>query len=414
MIGKVVNTFPFFSLFADIMDSTVFHTQFDRHKACVLIPTYNNAGTLAAVIADVQQYTGNIIVVNDGSTDNTLAILQQFPQVQLVSYPKNQGKGWALRQGFAAALRSGYDYAITIDADGQHYASDLPVLLQQIDQHPRAIIVGARNMQQENVPGKSSFGNRFSNFWFWLYTGQKAPDTQSGYRLYPIRALEKIRFFTRKYEFEVEVLVRSSWRGIGVAFVPVKVYYPPPEERISHFRPFKDFTRISILNTVFFFIAFLYIKPRNFFRSLFNKDKRAALVQAMLEPGQSPERKSVSIGFGIFMGIVPIWGFQLIVGIFLAFLFRLNKALVIAAANISIPPMIPLILYASFLAGAPWMGPKAKAIPLSGDLSLATMQQNLQQYVAGSITLAIVAGITIGCIAYFFLKRSARKAGPAT
>lgn len=390
-----------------------YQAQFELHNACVLIPTYNNAFSLAAVIEDVLTYTNNIILVNDGSTDDTPAILDRYPALQVVGYHKNRGKGWALRQGFAAARKSGYMYAISIDADGQHYASDLPILLEQINVHPNAIIVGARNMQQENVPGKSSFGNRFSNFWFRLYTGIKAPDTQSGYRLYPIRAIEKIRFFTRKYEFEVEVLVRSAWHGIGVHFVPVKVYYPPPEERVSHFRPFKDFTRISILNTALFFIAFLFIWPRNFFRALFNKEKRAELYQKLLEPGQSPERKSASIGFGIFMGIVPIWGFQLIVGIFLAFVFRLNKALVITAANISIPPMIPLILYASFLAGAPWMGSKAKAIPLTGELTMLAVQQNLQQYIAGSITLAIVAGITFGYIAYFFLKRHSKKTGHA-
>lgn len=390
-----------------------YQAQFELHKTCVLIPTYNNASSLAAVIDDVLNYTNNIILVNDGSTDGAQAILDRYPALQVVGYPKNRGKGWALRQGFAAAREAGYAYAISIDADGQHYASDLPILLEQIDQHPNAIVVGARNMEQENVPGKSSFGNRFSNFWFRLYTGIKAPDTQSGYRLYPIKALENISFFTRKYEFEVEVLVRSAWHGIGVHFVPVKVYYPPPEERVSHFRPFKDFTRISILNTVLFFIAFLYIWPRNFFRALFNKEKRAELYQKLLEPGQSPERKSASIGFGIFMGIVPIWGFQLIVGIFLAFVFRLNKALVITAANISIPPMIPLILYASFLAGAPWMGHKAKAIPLTGELTLLAVQQNLQQYIAGSITLAIVAGITFGFIAYYFLKRHSKKTGHA-
>ncbi len=390
-----------------------YQAQFELRNACVLIPTYNNASSVAAVIDDVLAYTHNIILVNDGSTDDTRTILSRYPALQLVSYTKNRGKGWALRQGFAAARAAGYAYAISIDADGQHYASDLPILLEQIDQYPNAIVVGARNMQQENVPGKSSFGNRFSNFWFRLYTGIKAPDTQSGYRLYPIRAIEKIRFFTRKYEFEVEVLVRSAWHGIGVHFVPVKVYYPPPEERVSHFRPFKDFTRISILNTALFFIAFLFIWPRNFFRALFNKEKRAELYQKLLEPGQSPERKSASIGFGIFMGIVPIWGFQLIVGIFLAFVFRLNKALVITAANISIPPMIPLILYASFLAGAPWMGSKAKAIPLTGELTISAVQQNLQQYIAGSITLAIVAGITFGCIAYFFLKRHSKKTGHA-
>ena len=391
--------------------SPAYQQEFDAHKACVLIPTYNNAASLKAVIEDVGRFTQNIIVVNDGSTDQTVSILAGFPHLKLVSYPKNRGKGWALRQAFKKALAEGYHYAISIDADGQHYADDLPTLLNQIPEHPNAIVIGARNLLQENVPGKSNFGNRFSNFWFWLYTGVKAPDTQSGYRMYPLKAMEGMRFFTVKYEFEVEVLVRSAWKGIEVIFVPVGVYYPPAEERVSHFRPFKDFSRISLLNTVLFFIAFLYIKPRNFFRSLFNSEKRESLMQQLLEPTQSHERKAVSIGFGIFMGIVPIWGFQLIVGIAIALLLRLNKALVITAANISIPPMIPFILYGSFLAGAPWMGEKATAIPMTSDLSLASIEANLQQYLVGSVTLAVVAGLAFGLFSYLVMKIFNRKTG---
>jgi hypothetical protein len=120
-------------------------------------------------------------------------------------------------------------------------------------------------MDQLSVPGKSSFGNKFSNFWFWVETGLKMPDTQSGYRLYPVRQMKDIRFFTQKYEFEIEVLVRSSWKGIRIDTVPVNVFYPSKEERISHFRPFRDFGRISVLNTVLVTIAFLYIKPRDFY-----------------------------------------------------------------------------------------------------------------------------------------------------
>ncbi|WP_290799171.1 DUF2062 domain-containing protein [Flavihumibacter sp. UBA7668] len=386
---------------------------FEERKAAVLIPTYNNAGSLAAVLRDVLSYTNSILVVNDGSTDQTASLLQEFPQVQLIGYEQNRGKGWALRKGFEKARQLGYQYVITLDADGQHFAKDLPTLLFSIDQHPATIVVGARNLQQENVPGKSSFGNRFSNFWFWLYTGQKAPDTQSGYRLYPIKAMEKIRFYTRKYEFEVEVLVRSVWNGLKVAFVPIRVYYPPAEERVSHFRPFRDFSRISVLNTVLFFIAFLYIKPRNFFRSLFSKEKRAALLNELLESDHTHERKAVSIGFGVFMGIVPIWGFQLIVAIFLSVLLKLNKALVITAANISIPPMIPFILYGSFLAGAPWMGDKASSVPLPGDLSLDSIKVNLQQYITGSLTLAVIAGGLFGLVSYIFMKLMNKKTGPA-
>lgn len=393
-------------------EPATYQDRFSEKKLAVLIPTFNNAASLETVITDVLRYTANVIVVNDGSTDHTLEIVNRFPQVALVSYEKNKGKGWALREGFRKARSLQFEYVITIDADGQHYASDLPVFLEATATRPKSIIIGARNLNQANVPGKSSFGNRFSNFWFWLYTGISGPDTQSGYRLYPVKAMERIRFFTRKYEFEVEVLVRSVWRGIGVDFVPVSVYYPPADERVSHFRPFRDFSRISVLNTVLFFIAFLYIKPRNFLRSLFSREKRAAVLREILEADQSHERKAASIGFGVFMGIVPIWGFQLIVAIFLSVLLKLNKALVITAANISIPPMIPFILYGSFLAGSFWMGDDASIIPLPNQLSLDSIKVNLTQYLAGSCTLAVVAGVFFGLLAYAIMKLMNKKTRP--
>jgi glycosyltransferase involved in cell wall biosynthesis len=244
---------------------------FDHKKVCVLIPTYNNEQTLRFVINSVLQYTSNIVIVNDGSTDSTGEILRDFQFLHIVSYEKNRGKGHALRQGFRRAVAEGFDYAISIDSDGQHYADDLPAFLGKLNDHPRAIIIGARNMDQSSVPGKSSFGNKFSNFWFRVETGLQMTDTQSGYRLYPVRALEDIRFFTRKYEFEIEVLVRAAWKGIEVLQVPVKVFYPEKEKRISHFRPFKDFSRISVLNTCLVLVAFLWIKPRDLFRSIKKK-----------------------------------------------------------------------------------------------------------------------------------------------
>jgi glycosyltransferase involved in cell wall biosynthesis len=244
---------------------------FSSMKVCVLIPTYNNAGTLARVISDVAAYTRNIVVVNDGSTDDTVAILKQFPFLSIESYGPNQGKGKALQTGFRRAVELGYDYAITIDSDGQHFADDLPVFLEKLKAHPRAIIIGARNMDQSSVPGKSSFGNKFSNFWFRLETGIRISDTQSGYRLYPVRLLYDRRYFSRKYEFEIEVLVRAAWSGIEVVQVPVKVFYAEKSERVSHFRPFRDFTRISILNTFLVIITFLWIKPRDFYRSIKKK-----------------------------------------------------------------------------------------------------------------------------------------------
>lgn len=382
-------------------------------KTCVIIPSYNNATTLAGVIEDVLKYSRHIIVVNDGSTDNTADILKQFPTVQNVNYQKNVGKGWALRKAFKYAVERGYDYAITIDSDGQHFAKDMPLFFEKLKEHPNALIIGARNMNQDSVPGGSSFGNKFSNFWFKVETGKTSPDTQSGYRLYPLHALKNMRFITRKYEFEIEVLVRAAWAGVDVISVPVTVYYAPAAERVSHFRPFKDFFRISILNTVLVLIAFLYIKPRDFIRTIFNRKKLKKLMDDHLfNPHHSAQLKAMSVAIGIFMGIIPIWGFQLVTAIFLAILFKLNKPLVIVAANISIPPMIPLIIFLSYKMGAFWMGENATQFIFSKSITLDAIKNNLVQYIYGSITLAFVAAMAFGLLTFIFLKLIEKKRGP--
>jgi glycosyltransferase involved in cell wall biosynthesis len=382
---------------------------FAKRRVCVLLPTYNNAQTLDGVLQEVLHYTDQVIVVNDGSTDATSQILSRYSHLKIVSYEKNVGKGYALRQGLKAAFALGFHYAISIDSDGQHYPDDLPKFLAKSKDHPNAIVIGARNMDQASVPGKSSFGNRFSNFWFWFETGLKMRDTQSGYRLYPVIPLNSIKFFTRKYEFEIEVLVRAAWKGIEITEVPVKVFYAEKDKRISHFRPFRDFSRISVLNTVLVTITLLYIKPRDFFKNLHRKAFWRSLGIMLFDPNESDESKACSVAFGIFMGIVPIWGFQLLVAIPTAILLRMNKALVILAANISIPPMIPLILFLSHITGAIWMGDEAVKISFDQDISLAFFRDSFMQYVLGAITLAIAAGVSFGVTTYAALKLFRRR-----
>lgn len=239
---------------------------------CVIIPTYNNATALKAVLDQVLSYTTvklsgqhqlqQLLVVNDGSTDETEAILAEYPHIMQLSYPKNAGKGIAMRRGFDYAVEQGYTHAITLDSDGQHYASDLPTFVKALEQTPDALVIGSRNMKQEHVPTKSSLGNKISSFWLWVETGTKLNDTQSGYRLYPIKALQGLRFWTGRYEFEIEVMVRAAWKGLKLYTVPIEVYYPPAEDRITHFRPFWDFIRISVLNTFLCLAAFLWYRPK--------------------------------------------------------------------------------------------------------------------------------------------------------
>ncbi|MBS4012508.1 MAG: glycosyltransferase family 2 protein [Bacteroidetes bacterium] len=243
-------------------------------ECCVIIPTYNNSNTLKKVIEDVKAFTSHIIVVNDGSTDNTSEILKTIINIKVITHQKNKGKGGALRTGFAEALKSGFKYAITIDSDGQHLAKDIPLFYDVISNNPGSLIIGSRLLIQENMPGKNTFANKFSNFWFRLQTGINLKDTQSGFRLYPLLDIDKMKLFSAKYEYELEILVRAAWRNINIIAIPIDVYYPPKEERITHFRPLRDFTRISVLNTIFTFLAIIYYRPALFFKKIKNKTNK--------------------------------------------------------------------------------------------------------------------------------------------
>ena len=381
--------------------------RFRKTQTCVIIPTFNNAKTLAGVIDDVMRFTDQVIVVNDGSTDETLTVLANYPNLQLLSYNNNVGKGWALREGFRRALKLGYQNAITIDADGQHYAGDLPLFIEACEKNPGDLILGSRNIRAEGMSGKSTFANKFSNFWFWFETGLWLPDTQSGFRLYPIGRLQNMTFFTKKYEFEIEVMVRAEWNGVGIIPIPIRVYYPPESERVSHFRPMPDFTRISLLNTVLVLITVTLVWPYKLLRYLANNKISTIVKEQLSKHNESNLKVSIALGFGVFMGIIPIWGFQMLVAAFLAHLLRLNKILVLTASNISIPPLIPFIVYLSFELGKLLVD---KPVVFTTEMMYYLKDQVMQghfystlnefgysifQYVLGSVVLAIVMGLFV-------------------
>lgn len=237
-------------------------------KYCVIIPAYNSERHIAAVLRDVLQYTNDIIVVNDGSTDRTLQAVETFIAVgvDVVSYPRNRGKGYAIGKGFDRALARGFTHAVTLDADGQHRAKDIVGLAEAADGDQDAIIIGSRRFDNPDMPQGNRFANRFSNFWFRIQTGISLPDTQTGFRLYPLHKISRMRPLTRRYEAELELLVRSAWRDIKLIAKPIDVYYPPSDERISHFRKGRDFLRISLLNTVLCIIAVIYGYPSMWLR----------------------------------------------------------------------------------------------------------------------------------------------------
>ena len=245
-------------------------------KYCIVIPTYNNGGTLQEVIERALAVCPNVIVVNDGSTDSTSDILADIKGIEVVTYAQNRGKGYALCRGFERARQLGFTHVVTIDSDLQHFPEDIPLLVEEASRiHEKGrrglLMVGARSLKADNMPRGNTFANRFSNFWFALQTLCRMPDTQSGFRLYSLDSLPPLSLISNRYEAELALLVMSAWRGVKLTSVPVRVDYPA--DRVSHFRPIADFLRISVLNTFLCLLALLYGYPSMLFYCLKRKLK---------------------------------------------------------------------------------------------------------------------------------------------
>lgn len=218
------------------------------NKIAVVIPVFNNEKTIAQVIQGVLVTGLPILVVNDGSTDKSIREIAHFP-VTCIHFPKNRGKGQAIRKALKWAKENAFTHIITIDADGQHNPADIPRFIKKINACPQHIIIGKR-VFQENVPGKSRFGRWWSNLWIRITSGSVTTDSQSGFRAYPVLHLADMIFLGSRYEFEVEILVRAVWAGIKLDHVDVSVVYFEGQERVSHFKPFRDNFRISIIYTL--------------------------------------------------------------------------------------------------------------------------------------------------------------------
>ncbi len=213
----------------------------------IIVPVYNHGPQVGEVIEAALKTGLPVIAVNDGSTDATPAQLQRFVEVQVLHHKQNLGKGAALLSGFQAAVQRGFDWAITLDGDGQHIPEDATRLLARVKDGERCIVLGRRQGMDAtgNVPWTSRFGRGFSNFWVLLSGGPRVSDSQSGFRLYPLPEVLQLGVQARRYQYEVEVLVRAKVRGIPTIEADVQVVYQSKDDRVTHFKPWVDFMRNS-------------------------------------------------------------------------------------------------------------------------------------------------------------------------
>lgn len=365
-------------------------------KPCVVIPTYNNARTLAAVVRDARVASEAVLVVDDGSTDETPAILAGLVGIDVLRHDRNRGKGAALQTGLSEALKRGFTHAITLDSDGQHHAADIAPMIAAAVASPTALILGRRDLRAAGAGPGSRIGCANSNFWTWVETGSRLPDTQTGFRVYPLAAIGQMAFSTEGFDFEIEVLVRAAWIGVPLRSHPVAVTYFRGSDRVSHFRPWHDFLRIARLNCrlvaqrLFLPSPALHLFSLRAFRQLPRGERwRAAMKELFLSDRGSSVRIAASVGLGCFMGLTPAWGFQLVLAVLGAHWLGLSKSIAAVASNISIPFLIPGILYASLMLGRATLGRGHETVHTAG---LNVSPADFPAWLLGSLMLATIVG----------------------
>lgn len=369
---------------------------------CVLVPTYDNPRTVDQVVRGALAHCPRVVLIDDGSgpeAARAIDALAALPGVSLVRHERNLGKGKALRSGFQRARELGCTHGLAIDADGQHPLEQVPLFLRRAEERPEALLIGDRDLAAAGAGRGSTWGRKNSNFWTWVETGRWIPDTQSGFRCYPLKAVEGLALRCRGYDLEVEVLVKLLWTGTPAESLPIPVRYFQGPQRVSHMRPVRDFLKIGRLNTRLVTARLCLPAPvldlasRRAWRESGAWKKLRYLVRTLAEEPGTPARAAASVALGLFMGIAPFWGLQMTLALLMAHLLNLSKPIALLATNVSFPLMIPFVCAASLFVGRLALQPGSAPVWTS-DVSF---QADLVPYVVGAFLLAVlVSGLGAG------------------
>ena len=378
---------------------------------CV-VPVYNNGATVWAVAEGCRKHLEHVLVVDDGSTDVEVAALFADTDIEVLAHPENRGKGAALLSALEYARQRGAQWMVTVDADGQHNPDDLPAFFPRIGNNPSSILVGARDFSVPDVPGGSKFGRRFSNFWIRLESGATVSDSQSGFRAYPVELLSQMHFRGGRYDFEVEVLSKAVWYGLSIKDVPITVFYPPKEERISHFDQWRDNLRLTHRHAMLMSRRLLpwphrkLVKPgETDWRNMVRHPRK--FMALLLKENSSPVELGVAAGVGILLATLPLIAFHTVAILYVATKLKLNRLLALNVQHLCAPPFVPLACI--------WLGFYLRSGGWIGSEDLRSMASNLPQYFldwfVGSLVLAPLLGLVVGLLVFRIAATVRRRGG---
>ena len=335
-------------------------------KPVVIAPTYNNAGTLLDVLRRIDAQGVAVIAVNDGSTDDTARVLEQwldtpgnFPR-HVEAHSKNRGKAAALRTGFELAQKLGFTHALSIDTDGQLSPEQIPQMFELARANPESLVLGVRDASAADYPWRSRLGRRTANLLIYMESGLRVADSQCGLRVYPLAMPELLKCHAGRYGFETEIIVRAGWAGRSIAEMPALCTYFAGERRVSHFRPWVDSIRAAFMH--------LRLVGRRLVplggirdRSTDRDDKAEVAVAAAphwrrvlkwLSPRDAwrqirqdrPEgfkrtAAAAGLAIGAFIGCLPIYGLHAILALYGAKRLHLNPLAMVLGTQVACPPV---------------------------------------------------------------------------
>ena len=415
-----------------------------RFNPVMLLPTYNNAPVLGEVLAGVAELGRPMLIVDDGSTDGTAGVLEAFiaahpsATIHRLTHPINRGKGAALRTGFAAAADHGYTHALSIDTDGQHDPADAEKLLAAAAAEPTAFVIGYRDVRDPEYPAKSRWGRLWSNLCILLASGQRIEDSQCGYRVYPLGLVRAVRCRAGRYGYEAEMLTRAGWAGCPIVQRPVRVIYPPGDQRISHFRPVMDSLRGAALHLRLIARALMpwpqtqwpppedvssetqgaesvavdeSVKRPPWWRRLLRWIDPRGVIRDARRDRVSQMSVAAGLGLGVFVANLPVYPVQTLVAVYLAKRLHLHPVSTVAGSQASFPPLGLLLSFAAICLGHLLLTGRPAAwadFAGLGSLSFAEVRTLMHEYFLswwiGGFALGTVLGLATTAAATFALR----------
>ncbi|MDT8335705.1 MAG: glycosyltransferase family 2 protein [Desulfurivibrionaceae bacterium] len=386
----------------------------DDSKILLVIPLFNHGNTVRAVAAKALGAGWPVLVVDDGSTDGGGAQLDGL-DCRVIRFDRNRGKGAAILAGAEFAAGRGYEAIITVDADGQLDPAEAGKLAEAAAEEWPSLVVGARRMDRDNAPGSSLFGRAFSNFWIRLECGRELPDTQSGFRLYPVRELLALKTGCLRYDFEVESLTRAAWAGLPIQSVPVSVHYPPAAEHQSHFHRFKDNFRLTCLHTRLVTRALIPWPHKRLISQTPQKIKEVRRERlSLLHPVRFMKRLcrehssalqlASAAWMGVFLGALPLIATHTVAIIYVSHRLHLNKLTAITASQVCMPPLVPVLC----IEIGYFMRHGSLLLDLNWETMVVQIHYRLWEWLLGSLLVGPLLGLLVGGVLYFAIRNLRR------